>query len=469
MRSRFSVYVLLLFFLARFQRVDAQGVNETGSHMDIRGAFFSGIEKEASKAVKQIDQQTAKYLEKLRQQENRLKKKLLRRDSARANDLFGGVSEEYPSLKEQSVLTGDQSIFYSGRLDSLTTLLLYLKSNRKNGFPDSAGLEQALQSLTVLQAKLNQSEQLSSFLRKRLALFSSMLPQPGVQRIIKSYIKQVYYYGAQVQAYKTSLENARMPAAGLVKNLLKLPQFQDFFARRSQLGQLFHLPVANRGPAAFSVGLQTRQTLNDQLLQRGGSAAEASRVLQQAGRQVQDLRDQLKANAGSELVLLPRFKPNNQWTKNFRQRLEWGLNMQTARAGSFFPLTADIGFSAGYNLNDKSMLGIGAAYKLGLGRGWEHIALSHQGAALRSFATYELKWAVYLSGGYEQNYRRVFTSLNQLKERAAWQSSGLIGLNKKYGISKKTKGNIQLLWDFLSYRQVPKSQPIVFRVGFSRN
>jgi len=42
----------------------------------------------------------------------------------------------------------------------------------------------------------------------------------------------------------------------------------------------------------------------------------------------------------------------------------------------------------------------------------------------------------------------------------------LIGVTKQYRISSKLKGNVQLLWDFLSYQQVPRTQPLLFRVGY---
>jgi hypothetical protein len=53
----------------------------------------------------------------------------------------------------------------------------------------------------------------------------------------------------------------------------------------------------------------------------------------------------------------------------------------------------------------------------------------------------------------------------QLNDYSKWQQSGLVGLTKKYKIGKKS-GNIQLLWDFLSYQQVPQTKPIKFRIGY---
>ncbi|MCW3110034.1 MAG: hypothetical protein JWQ09_4540, partial [Segetibacter sp.] len=125
----------------------------------------------------------------------------------------------------------------------------------------------------------------------------------------------------------------------------------------------------------------------------------------------------------------------------------------------------DLALTAGYKLNDKSVIGIGASYKLGWGSGWQHIKLTNEGIGLRSYIDMKLKGSIWISGGYEQNYQGAFTKIDQLKDVSAWQTSGLLGLTKKYKIGKKTN-NLQLLWDFLSYQQEPKRQAILFRVGY---
>jgi hypothetical protein len=132
-----------------------------------------------------------------------------------------------------------------------------------------------------------------------------------------------------------------------------------------------------------------------------------------------------------------------------------------------FPVTSDIGLSLGYKLNNKSVIGVGASYKMGLGTGWNNIRLSNEGVGIRSFIDYKIRGSLFISGGYEQNYRAAFYSLEQLRGLSGWQSSGLIGLSKKYKVSKKLKGSVQLLWDFLSYQQKPQTQAVLFRVGYS--
>jgi hypothetical protein len=53
-----------------------------------------------------------------------------------------------------------------------------------------------------------------------------------------------------------------------------------------------------------------------------------------------------------------------------------------------------------------------------------------------------------------------------LKDYNAWQRSALIGVSKKYKISKKVKGEMKLLYDFLANQHLPVSQPVLFRLGY---
>jgi hypothetical protein len=52
-----------------------------------------------------------------------------------------------------------------------------------------------------------------------------------------------------------------------------------------------------------------------------------------------------------------------------------------------------LGLSVGYKLNDKSIIGIGASYKIGWGSSWKNISITNQGVGLRSFIDWQLKGA----------------------------------------------------------------------------
>jgi hypothetical protein len=123
----------------------------------------------------------------------------------------------------------------------------------------------------------------------------------------------------------------------------------------------------------------------------------------------------------------------------------------------------------GYKLFNSSTIGVGASYKLGWGNGIQHIALSSQGMGLRSFIDVKIKNSFSATGGFEYNYTTPFTSYQQIRQLNLWTKSGLIGVTKtvsmKSRMFKKTK--LSMLWDFLSYQQVPKTQAILFRVGYN--
>jgi hypothetical protein len=262
--------------------------------------------------------------------------------------------------------------------------------------------------------------------------------------------------------------------------LSKTKPFQEFMRKNSQLASLFRLPGADDGSGgrAALAGLQTRAQVNALMQTRiasggPGVGAQVRDNMQAAQAQLGDLKNKFAqyssgtyGNSSSDFEQ-PDFKPNNQKTKSFLKRLEVGANMQSQKARYFFPVTSDIGLSLGYKLYDKGVIGVGAAYKLGLGSGWQHIELSHQGVGLRSFVDYKIKGSLYISGGYEQNFRAEINTISQLRDQSAWQSSGLLGLSKKYKISKKLKGEMRLLWDFLSYEQMPRTQTVLFRVGYN--
>ncbi len=87
---------------------------------------------------------------------------------------------------------------------------------------------------------------------------------------------------------------------------------------------------------------------------------------------------------------------------------------------------------------------------------------------MRSFMDWKIKKQFFISGGYEMNYNTNFKSLSQLVAiKDQWSQSGLLGISKKYKLNKKINGKIQLLWDFLSYQQNPRTQQIIFRIGYS--
>lgn len=467
------VRIFLLLLLLPFVQVRAQDSTMVGAPFNYSSKQFSSLNKKATSIEGKLDRQTTAYLSKLQKQEKRLQKKLWKKDSTLAKELFSGVDEKYAQLSKAPEHVGKYASVYSGHLDSLTTSLNFLKNNNLTASPE---LQTTLSTYTNFQSRLNQADAIKKYIKQRQQLLKEQLSKVGMLKELKGFQKQAYYYSAQVSELKQTFEDPSKLEAKLMEAVLKVPEFKDFFQKNSQLGALFALPGSNNGSTASLAGLQTRASVNQALVDRFGSGPNTTQMLRQNLQAAQGELNQLKNKvnqyssgsygSGGDVEVPEGFKPNQQKTKSFLKRLEYGTNLQTARSNTLYPVTSDLGLSLGYKLSDKSSVGVGASYKLGWGSNWDHIKITHQGVGLRSYLDYKLKGSLFLSGGYEQNYRSEIHSLQQLKDQSAWQSSGLIGLSKKYKVGK-LKGDMKLLWDFMSYQQIPRTQAIVFRVGYS--
>lgn len=241
----------------------------------------------------------------------------------------------------------------------------------------------------------------------------------------------------------------------------------------SQFATLFGLPE-NYGTPASLTGLQTRASVQGMIQQRitaGGpnAIAQVQQNLQNAQAQLSQLKDNLLKYSGlagiSGEAQMPDFHVNPMKTKPFMKRLSYGFNVQFEKSNSLMPSTSDIAGTIGYKINDKSEGGIGVSYKLGLGS-LQHIQFSSLGIGFRSYLDWKIKNQFYITGGYEMNYNSAFKKIEQLQFYDAWQKSALIGISKKYQISKKVKGNLQLLYDFLAKDHVPVGQRLIFRTGY---
>jgi hypothetical protein len=297
------------------------------------------------------------------------------------------------------------------------------------------------------------------------------LEEFGLVKNLREFKKQVYYYRAQMDEYRNMFNDPSKLERKVLEIANKVPAFKDFFNKHSDLAALFRVP-SDYGSLASLQGLQSRANVQQLIQQRvaaGGPDAEqlVQQNIQQALSELTQLKEKLnQLGKGSSEADLPDFKPNNQKTKSFFQRLEFGTNLQTVKSNGFYPATTDLGLSVGYKLNDRSVLGIGGSYKFGLGS-IDHIVLTHEGIGLRSFIDWKIKGSFWISGGGEVNYRSQFEDLSIFQNYSAWQRSALLGLSKKYTLGKKWKGNVQLLYDFLHAQQVPRMQAFMLRFGYT--
>lgn len=468
---------LLLCFLSAIPFISFSQASDNAKPVFFPENFLNEISTKASRLEAKLDAHEERSLKKLEREEKRLKKKLAKLDSVAANEVFGNAEDKYNQL-QQTLQNPGKSAQYIPYLDTLKTSLKFIDQNPAFISTSKDKLRSIMGKVEGLETKLQRAEEIRKFLRERRQYLKEQLTKFGFVKDLKNLNKQVYYYTGQLNEYKTLLQDKKKTERKVIEALSSTKLFRDLIKKHGMLAGLFRLPgELPPGPSAGGTslgGLQTRSQVSGLLQQQLGTNSgttglqQLQQTMQKAQGQLQQLKNKIIQSGGDSDPELPDFKPNQQKTKSFLKRLEFGTNFQTQKTKKYFPATSDIGLSLGYKLNDKSIIGIGASYKLGLGTDWRHIRISHQGLGLRSFADIKLNGSLWISGGFEMNYLSAFKSISELKEFSAWQQSGLLGLSKtvllKTKFFKKTK--LQLLWDFLSYRQLPRSQPILFRVGY---
>lgn len=468
--------IFILLFISFLFSVSAQ--DTATNAITVSKKYLDVVNSTATDLNRKLDQETQKVLRQFKKTEAKLKTKLSQKDSTAAASLFAGTEQQYKELEQR--LNGS-GIKYIAEIDSLSTSLKFLKANP--GFLQEAGevkakLQDATKKLEELKSGFANAETIRQFLKQQRQYLKDQLGKFGFARELKRINKQVYYYSVQLSEYKDALKDPKKATKKALDLLAGNKTFREFWRENSQLASLFRLPgeTGDPGTLANMAGLQTRAQVNaliQQQIAAGGPNAQAQmqQNLVAAKGQLNQLKDKvIKMGGGSSDAEMPEgFKPQSTKTKTFLQRVELGTNIQSVRSNGLLPTTSDLAISAGYRLNDKSIIGLGASYKLGWGKNIQNIRISHQGVGARSFIDWKLKGALWISGGFEMNYRSEIRNVAELKDYSAWQQSGLIGLSRKLPVKTKffKKTKLMLLWDFLSYQQVPRTQALIFRIGYN--
>jgi hypothetical protein len=419
-----------------------------------------------------LDRISEKTIREIQKQEEKLLQKIGLKDPEAAKKLMARAQEKYNRLLQRAGSVGQVNTAairnYVPGLDSMQTAFAFLQ---QSGLPATqlALLGSVTDQIKKLQSEWQAAAEIRRFLKERQEELKEQLDRFGLGKELKAINKKAYYYQQQLLEFRSTLADPSKIEKKILAVVREQPAFRDFMAKNSQLAQLFAVP-GSAGTADLPAGLQSRMSVQEQLDGRLPSGTDPQQYFSQAAEKVQEalnsIRDRInQMGGGNSELIMPQFKPNDQKTKPFWKRLEYGINIQTQGSNQLLPVISDIAVSMGYKINDKSIAGIGVGYKLGFGHSFSHIRISSQGASLRSFVDMKLKGSIWITGGFELNYQQEFARIDQLSQLDVWQKSGLLGLSKKYRIGKK-KGNLQLLWDFLSYNQVPRATPVKFRIGY---
>jgi hypothetical protein len=473
MRERLCITIAVLCLFLQSQAQDTTLVQLPSNYLD-------QVSIQANHLEQKLDKRSRKALEQMKKLEERMKEKMSRGDSAKAKEIFGNAEQKYADL-EQRLQNNALPKNYIASLDTLSTSLKFLQQNPQLVSQIKGGqekLQNALGKVGGLENQFQKAEEIKKFLKERKEYLKNHLSQFGFSKELKKIAKANFYFSQHLSEAKEILKDHRKAEKKALELLSKTKLFKNFFRKESILASLFRMPADPNDPASQTSlsGLQTRTQVNNLIQQQitsGGSNAQAQfkQNMQEAQGKLNELKKKLgKLQKGSSNAEMPEgFSPNSQKTKSFFKRLEYGTNIQTQKSTNLFPVTSDIGLSLGYKLNDKSIIGIGASYKIGMGRGWNNVRITNEGVGLRSYIDWKIKGSFWFTGGFEQNHKTRFQDFDQLKNVNEWQQSGLIGLSKVVSLKTKffKKTKLQLLWDFLSYQQVPRTQAFTYRIAYS--
>jgi myosin heavy subunit len=436
--------------------------------------YLSAVKKKSGNLERKLTAKSEQSLKRFMKQEEKLRKRLAKIDSLKANNLFANSIDSLGKLKAglQNKLSSFQSKLPGniGSLDSLGNTLSFLQgpnSLLKQGKGVTDKLNSSIKAVDELKNKFQQADQIKAYIRERKQLLKEQLGQyAGMAKDLQKINKEAYYYAQQVREYKEILKDKKKIEQKAMEALKKVPAFNNFMQQHSQLAGLFNLQGASN-PANLE-GLQTRAQVEQLIQQRLGSGPNAGAAVSQQMAEARSRFDELKSKFPDldNAAEMPDFKPNEMKTKSFLQRLEFGSNIQFQRSNKFFPSTGDFAGQVAYKFHKNGSTGVGVSYKLGFGTGFNDIHFSGQGVGLRSFIDWKLKGTFFLNGGYEQNYQPTYGGLPEGAGQA-WTQSGLIGISKKYKINNKMKGNMMVLFDFLYNQHVPRTDPVKVRLGYN--
>ncbi len=427
-----------------------------------------------------IDKQTVKYLRKIEKQEQRLKRKIQKLDSTAAKDLFDKSQAYYTELQNKlkdktNKIKNARVTQYLPGLDSMTTSLQFLKDNAaltstfKNA---NTKITDALGNYKELQNKLELTKDITQFIKERKAMLQATLQKYNLGKKLKKYSQSVYYYEAQIAEYRAALKDPVKLQQKALAVLTKIPAFNEFIQKNGILASIFGssnsaTTLPNIGAAINMLGMQSRAQVQQYLTQQMGGAANAAQVVQQSVQNAQSQVATIRSSFGNSNgdIAQPDFKPNAMKTKSLKQRLEYGLSVNTDKTQTYaLPNNMNLGVSIGYKIRDGVTIGAGGNYKAGVGNNIRNIKLTNEALGFRTYMDIKFtKSNFWLTGGYEQNYMLRFNSIAILNTLNNWQYSCLFGLTKK--VQLKNKGmKMQLLYDAFAKRNIPNTNTLIYRI-----
>src|SRR5450432_2322249 len=370
--------LICLPYCALSQLSDSSGLGVDISRK-VTSNYINEVGRRSEELTAKLDKYSEVYLSKLKNQEDLLLRKLSKIDSSAAKRIFTNSSQEYDRIQNE-LKTNSQNVLkgcgkYIPGIDTTITSLKFLQAtNLDSRIPGNiTQVKNALSKVQALEDQFKKSDNIEEFIRQRKEYLQQQLASYNLGPGLPQFNKQAYYYAQQVDEFKQDWNDPSKVESRALGLLEKMPAFQKFMEKNSMLAGLFNIP-SDYATSGISEGMQTRDVIQklmgQQMSMMGPNGAQdAANNILDAQSQLTNLRNKIQqTGGGGGDMAMPDFNPNQQKTKTFLKRIEYGFNMQSTKSNLFFPSQTAFAFTAGYKINDRNTVGIGLSYTAGWGK-----------------------------------------------------------------------------------------------------
>jgi hypothetical protein len=501
MKSSAFMALLLFFLLSLSTKAQEDYVSSDSSQTEISA---KQCRRFAVKTAKRMDKLTARikktndlYLAKFQKAEDALMAKMCTINEQKANALIQDAwysFNRFENISKRGIAQKPQVPLFE--LNQIQSVQGYLAQSQNKC--NCNNLSSVSEARNRLDKELKRTETIQQYVSERTAFLTKALQ--GENALISPLLaveKTIYYYTRQVQEFKNLFCDKSAIEQKVLGLLSKSAGFEAFnnAALQSALGAAgnnaaikepkltIEQLLANAPRESKDFLTQVISDQNSKVPQDLGAAIkEKDALLDEAQSGAEQIKgniekaDSLSTKIDAEKSKIKEakaWKPNPLKTKRLMDRISFGSNLQVDKRSYLLPLSGTWGGTAAFQLTQKSKIGLGASYIVGLGypillkgeTDFDKFKIHHNGFGLRSFVDFKIWSFIYIQGGYEATLREF--KLKEVDNKTLWSRSALIGLKIKYPTgSFKKRLTLEVLYDFLHQNGQPA---LVIRTGIEFN
>jgi hypothetical protein len=363
---------------------------------------------------------------------------------------------------------------YLPYLDTLKDVLEFLHKGpiQFTQFKNSQQLlSKSLEELKRLENKIGKIDEIRKCIQKQQQIIDQFLHgyNQSLPNEIRRFNKLAYYYNSRLKNYQELFLHLDHLERRVIHDLIQIPSFSTFLNTHSQIALLFRIPEDYDNLHSLD-GLQTRSVISKQIEQKLQSAGlDGRQEIQQqiaiAREKINKLQEKLSNIGTTEEI--PDFTPKDIKSRTFFQRLERGANVGFNHTNGYFPQTTEIVGQLAYRMGQKSVIGTGLIFEIGWRGDIQKMHLFPYGLGQRFFMSYQLKRILHLNGGFEYQNNQIFSNVPSSYYQNKFTKRAFLGIERKYHINNKLNVDLMILYDFLYRKNIPWTQPVIFRAGYN--